>query len=285
MVPGFFMCVSSACDSFFDRAGMVRKCRVENSMQMHVSVIIIPIVCTAACFGRRPVVLRTGGAEGDRHAYAEVSLGYSTFAMSNLNTYYIRQFSRQFEDRMRGGHAFDAEIGLCVGDIIKTGISYVQAKGVVESGDTLTFIDRDNPGREIQWDEWFLDSYYRGAGLGVRYYPLRMRRVRGFVGGRHTVGLGAVHLGMGTRPDSLWGDYGYDNFKAKGIGLSAITGAEFIPAPHLTFGLVCGYRMLRTEVLRDVIDGAPWRRPPADPHNINLDFSGFFIQVKAGFEM
>jgi hypothetical protein len=218
-----------------------------------------------------------------RYAYVEVSAGYGGFSMHNLNTYYIGQYSPVFSREIAGGAVVDGEVGIFIADMFKVGISYVWTKGITDSDTTMEFTDRDT--NTVEWNEWFLDSYYRGVGFGVRWYPVRMKRLRAYVGGKNTIGLARTHVGMGTRPEGTSGDYGYDNFSAKGVGLAALCGIELFLIREISIGLTTGYRILRTEVLRNVIDGEPWRRPPANPHNINLDFSGVFIQAKISLEI
>ena len=216
-------------------------------------------LCSVTLAAPRAVISLSSNTK-KRYVYAEYSMGYGAYAMNNLNTFYIRQYSPVFSGSLSGGMIMDVEVGVCLVEQVKIGLSYVQASGNITSNDSLTFTDRDSR-LPVTWNEWYLDSYYRGVGFNVRYYPILTRFVRGFAGGRHTIGRGRTHLGMGRRPDDTYGDYGYDNFSGKGIGIAAIAGVEVFVASRLLFGITGGYRLLRTEVMQNVIDASLWQRP------------------------
>jgi hypothetical protein len=255
---------------------------------MRLASSFFPALVLSACniYGTDPAagVQPEPGYISGKHVYLECSMGPGTFAMNSLNKYFIGEYSSVFNKGITGGTSFEAEIGMYAEDFLKIGISYIKASGIIEINDTKTFTDRDS--NSVLWDSWYIDTYFRGAEICIRYYPpLHNRRIKIFAGGKNMLGSGVAHLGMGTRPSISLDDYGYDNFSALGAGISILTGAEFFPVPQISAGISCGYRIIRTGVLRNKTDGAPWRRPPSDPHDITLDFSGFFAQGKISLEL
>ncbi|MBD3391748.1 MAG: hypothetical protein GF418_06790 [Chitinivibrionales bacterium] len=259
---------------------------------MRMMQMAVLLSACMAVYGQAGVLVpRKAGGGASREKphdliYTEFSVGYGTFSMGNMNEYYIDRHSSIFNNAITGGPVLIAELGTFIGPRVKLGISYVQAKGVTESSvsDTFTYVEgRDT--NTVAWSSWFLDTYFRGIGLSGRYYPYRGNKVRVFIGGRNIWGRGFTHLGFGERPESRFENYGYVNFGGTGIGVSAFSGIELFPVNHISLGLVAGYRILRTEVMQSATDGWPWRRPDDDPHNINLDFSGFAVRGKVSVEM
>jgi hypothetical protein len=221
--------------------------------------------------------------------YLESNLGYAAFSMNSINTCYIDAYYMDghlpvYHEKISGGVCFEAEAGLIAGNFLKTGVFFIYSGQGTESSDTMTITDRDT--NTVLWDSWYLDVSFRGAGLSCRYYlPLKFTRLKISAGGKGIVGTGRVNMGMGTRPSAPLGDYGYDNFTATGVGITAVAAIEYLPVNRISAGITTGYRILRTETLKNIRDESLWKRPPSDPHPINLDFSGFFIQALLGVEL
>jgi hypothetical protein len=253
-----------------------------HSSGYHINFLLM--LCIFSAYGCPVNAIDNAGNNKINHMYIRTALGYSTFDMHALNEQFIKGFSDVLIESIKGGAVFDIEAGLSAYETFKAGISYVQEMHLSESCDTDTFTDRD--ANTAIWDKWYIDTRFRGVGLGVWYYlPLLPTRLRIVLGGKGVFGLGSVNLGMGERPSPKTSNYGYDNFKAPGAGITASVGAEYPVIKNITAGIFGGYAILRTSALRNTIDNSPWLRPPSNPQPINLDFSGFFVKAFVGVEL
>jgi hypothetical protein len=226
---------------------------------------------------------------GTAVVYASYSQGYAFSSMDEVNRYYIDGYARDrnyFHEHVIGAQAIEAELGTFVGEAVRMGVSYVFMRASTGDSAQIDFNDViDGRHYEFETDFRFLDLYFRGVGFGVDCYALSAGRFRVSVGARQVLGKGYSHLGYGRRPDVTRGDYGDWNYEGYGVGLTGELGVHVYPTPNLALGVVGGYRALRTEVMQSVTDGAPWRRPPGNPHNIVLDFSGFVVRGKVSVEL
>jgi hypothetical protein len=207
--------------------------------------------------------------------------GYGFFSMNRLNKYYIDKerhymdtagnWKQVFDTEITGGHDIEIELNRFIGDYMQITVSYLWLRAKTEN-DTLAEFNG------VEYDFYYLDAEFHGFCIGAKYFIVNNGAVRLFADAKSVFGKGLAHLGYGTRPEVALGAYGDDNLEGHGIGLTAGGGLMYNMLPHITIGLSSGYRLLRTEVMRNLVDGAPWLRPPVNPQNINLDFSGFFIR-------
>jgi hypothetical protein len=251
--------------------------------QMNVSCKIIPFLLISCLFFN---VKSNPSDNGNKRLplFLESSLGLNAFSMDEFNAYYIKGYAAPkgfLRSPIEQGRSLEASGGIRLHRMLSVSLGYMVLSGKSEDSIPVLYQESDLT-RAYMIDFKYCDVAMRMVKLSAMYIPFQKKWYRAEVGAAGLLGRGYAHVGYGPRPAYTMGNYADFNFKSRAFGTEFSTGGFLYPALHLALGIRAGYRLCRSTALYNISDGSVWRRPPSDPHDIFLDFSGFFASGSIG---